>query len=195
MDKKISSQSLMLWFLPIIVIGGLFIPFLGYLVFFMMLFFLPLSYFKGRFWCSHLCPRGAFLDLVLSKFSLRKNIPKIFLTQKFKWLFFTIFMAFFISQLVISPKNIGAIGFVFVKMCIITTIIAVILGVPLRERAWCAICPMGTLQSKIGKFRQKSEAKYQKTEDRGQKKRYNSYFCFMTSEICSEICSPKTIDR
>jgi polyferredoxin len=75
-------------------------------------------------------------------------------------------MAFFIFQLVIAPKSVIAIGFVFVKMCIITTIIAVILGVPLRERSWCAICPMGTLQSKIGKFRQKSEAKNQETEDR-----------------------------
>jgi polyferredoxin len=164
MDKKILLQSLMLWFLPVIVIGGLFIPILGYLVFFMMLFFLPFSYFRGRFWCSHLCPRGAFLDLILSKFSLRKKIPKIFLTQKFKWLFFVLFMAFFVFQLIVSPKNIVAIGFVFVKMCLITTIIAIILGVSLRERAWCAMCPMGTLQSKIGSFRKKPVTSNQKQE-------------------------------
>lgn len=143
----------MLWFLPLIVIGGLFLPFLGYIVFFMMLFFLSLSYFKGRFWCSHLCPRGAFLDLILSRFSLRRKIPKIFLKNWFKWLFFTAFMGFFIFQLTVCPKTPLAIGFVFVRMCIITTIIAVILGIPLRERTWCAICPMGTLQTKISSFK------------------------------------------
>ena len=143
----------MLWFLPVIVIGGLFFPLLGYLVFFMMLFFLTLSYFKGRFWCSHLCPRGAFLDLILSRFNLHNRIPKIFLKSWFKWLFFTVFMGFFILQLIIYPKNPVAIGFVFVRMCIITTIIAVILGMPIRERAWCAICPMGTLQTKINSLK------------------------------------------
>jgi polyferredoxin len=149
MQKKRIAQLIMVWFLPLIVIGGLFVPTLGYFVFFMMLFFLTLSYFKGRFWCSHLCPRGAFLDLVLSKFSLKRKIPKIFLRPKVKWIFFILFMAFFIFQLVISPKDLYFIGFVFVKMCIITTTIAILLGIPLPERTWCAICPMGSLQAKI----------------------------------------------
>lgn len=153
MSKKIILQSIMLWFLPIIVIGGLFLPILGYLVFLMMLFFLTLSYFKGRFWCSHLCPRGAFLDLVLSKFSLQNKLPKIFFNNKFKWFIFVIFMAFFILQFVLSQKNLFAIGFVFVRMCLITTIIAIILGIPFKERSWCVICPMGLLQGKIGSLR------------------------------------------
>ncbi|MDD5194393.1 MAG: 4Fe-4S binding protein [Candidatus Omnitrophica bacterium] len=139
----------MIWLLPLILIGGLFFPLLGYLVLLMMVFFLILSYFKGRFWCSHLCPRGAFLDLVLSKLSLRKKIPKLFLSEKFKWFFFAAFMIFFIMQLLISPKTLFAIGFVFVRMCLITTIIAVFLGIPIQTRAWCSICPMGTLQGKI----------------------------------------------
>jgi len=157
MNRKI-LQSIMIWLLPVIVIGGLFFPLLGFLVFFMMLFFLTLSYFKGRFWCSHLCPRGAFLDLILSKFSLRKKIPRIFLSTWFKWLFLAAFMAFFVLQLVVSPKNPVAVGFVFVRMCLITTIIAIILGIPLKERAWCAICPMGTLQTKISSFKHRKSS-------------------------------------
>lgn len=143
-DKKI-SQLIMLWFLPLIIIGGLFFPLLGYIVFFMMLSFLILSYFRGRFWCSHLCPRGSFLDLVLSKFSLKNKLPNFLTSKKFRWGFFWFFMVFFIFQLIIVPKTIPAIGFVFVRMCLITTIIAVVLGIPLKERAWCAFCPMGTL--------------------------------------------------
>jgi polyferredoxin len=154
MNKKI-AQRIMVWFLPLIVVGGLFVPLLGYFVFFMMVFFLILSYFRGRFWCSHLCPRGSFLDLVLSKLSMRRRIPKIFLSQKFKRLFFVLFMAFFIFQLAIAEKNLYSIGFVFVRMCLITTVIAVALGIPLRERTWCAICPMGTLQAKVASLKKR----------------------------------------
>lgn len=73
-------------------------------------------------------------------------------------------MAFFIFQLAIAPKSIIAIGFVFVKMCLITTIIAVLLGLPFKERTWCAICPMGILQTKIGFFRKKPVTSNQKQE-------------------------------
>jgi polyferredoxin len=160
MFKKKITQLIMVWFLPLIIIGGFFVPVLGYLVFFMMVFFLTLSYFKDRFWCAYLCPRGAFLDLVLSKFTLKRKIPKIFLRPKIKWIFFIFFIAFFIWQLVITPKDLYAIGFVFVRMCLITTIIAILLGIPLRERAWCVICPMGTLQAKISTFKQRKSKQY-----------------------------------
>lgn len=148
MNKKI-SQGIMIWFLPVIVIGGLFWPLLGYIVFFFMLFFLILSYFKGRYWCSHLCPRGAFLDLALDKFSLKKSVPKIFLSNKFRWEIFAIFMSFFILQFILAEKNIFSFGFVFVRMCLVTTLIAIFLGIPTKARAWCVICPMGTLQTKV----------------------------------------------
>lgn len=140
----------MVWFLPLIIIGGLFFPLLGYLVFLMMAFFLILAYFKGRFWCSHLCPRGSFLDLVLSRLSLKKKIPPSLNNPKIKWSVFVVFMVLFILQFFWAKKDIFSLGFVFVRMCLITTLIAIFLGIPVHSRAWCAICPMGTLQSKIG---------------------------------------------
>ncbi|MCM8799420.1 MAG: 4Fe-4S binding protein [Candidatus Omnitrophica bacterium] len=123
----------------------------------MMIFFLVLSYFKGRFWCSFLCPRGAFLDLVLSRFSFKRKIPKIFYISKVRWTVFFIFIGFFILQFIISPKNINAIGFIFVRMCLITTLFSILLGVPIHQRTWCLICPMGTLQEKIGGFNKNKE--------------------------------------
>lgn len=45
-----------------------------------------------------------------------------------------------------------AVGAVFVVMCIVTTVIAIILGVSLKPRGWCVICPMGTLQNKLGRL-------------------------------------------
>jgi polyferredoxin len=146
------SQKVMIWFLPLIVIGGLFIPLLGYLVVAMMIFLLILSVFKGRYWCWNLCPRGAFLDGVLSKVSLKRPVPNIFLKQWFRWLVVSLFTCFLIYQIIKTGANPVLIGAVFVSMCLLTTVIAIILGVASRHRSWCVICPMGTLQDKINRI-------------------------------------------
>jgi len=145
------TQAIMIWFLPLIVIGGLFLPVLGYLVVAMMAFFLTLSIFKGRYWCWNLCPRGAFLDGVLSKFSLNKPMPRSFSAQWFRWAVLILFAGFLAYRVINTGGNLIAIGAVFVSMCLLTTVIAIVLGVAARHRGWCAICPMGTLQDKISR--------------------------------------------
>jgi polyferredoxin len=163
MVEKKTTQPIMVWFLPLIIVGGLFYPLLGYVVLLMMIFFLILSYFKGRFWCANLCPRGSFLDLILNKVSLKRKIPKIFLNPVFKWVVFAILIAFFIFQFIIVDKTVYDIGLVFVRMCLVTTLIAIVIGIPTRARSWCAICPMGTLQTKISSLRK--EDKDEKAKD------------------------------
>ncbi|MFC1576209.1 4Fe-4S binding protein [Candidatus Omnitrophota bacterium] len=155
--KYNKTQVLMMWFLPLIVIGGLFFPMLGYLVVAMMAFFLTLSFFKGRYWCGHLCPRGAFLDIAMSKFSPAKPLPKFFTSSRFRWGLVAAFMCFISILLWRTGGNILAIGGVFVSMCLITTIISIILGLVAHHRGWCAICPMGTLQGGIGSLRDKKK--------------------------------------
>ena len=143
----------MIWFLPLIVIGGLFNSILGYLVVVMMAFFLTLSFFMGRYWCWNLCPRGAFLDIVISKISRNKPTPELFLRQWFRWLIFFLFILFLFFRIIIQGDSILKIGAIFVGMCLITTIISIILGVVIKHRGWCMICPMGTLQDKISRTR------------------------------------------
>ncbi|MDD2689342.1 MAG: 4Fe-4S binding protein [Candidatus Omnitrophica bacterium] len=152
------TQTVMIWLLPLIIIGGLFEPVLGYLVVAMMAFFLILSFFRGRYWCWNLCPRGAFLDAVISKVSRNKLSPKKFSESWFRWLVFFLFMAFLIFRIIKTGGSAIAIGAVFVSMCIITTVISVILGVITKHRSWCLICPMGMLQDKIGSFKKTPQA-------------------------------------
>ena len=152
------AQLTMVWLLPVIVIGGLFYPMLGYLVVAMMAFFLTLSFFKGRYWCWNLCPRGAFLDIALSRVSRNKPLPKVFTKQIFRWIIFVLFIGFLLFRIVRSGGSLIAIGSIFVGMCLFTTIISIILGITTKHRGWCVICPMGTIQeqiSKIAKFRTK----------------------------------------
>ena len=146
------TQLIMIWFLPLIVIGGLFYPLLGYLVVAMMAVFLMMSLFRGRYWCWNLCPRGAFLDILLSKVSINKPMPRSFTKQWFRWLVFFLFMGFLIFRIIRTGGSLMDIGAVFVGMCILTTVISIILGVLTKYRGWCSICPMGTLQDKISKI-------------------------------------------
>lgn len=145
------TQIIMVWFLPLIVIGGLFYPLLGYLVVAMMAVFLTLSFFKGRYWCWNLCPRGAFLDIVLSRVSLNRPLPISFAKQWFRWAIFFLFMGFLIFRIIRTGGDLIAIGAVFVGICVLTTLISIFLGIIIKHRSWCAICPMGTLQDKISK--------------------------------------------
>jgi len=56
-------------------------------------------------------------------------------------------------QIIRTGGSIKAIGLVFVIMCAVSTVIATILGIATKHRAWCMICPMGLLQEKIGKIK------------------------------------------
>ena len=148
----LNIQKCTIWFLPIIVICGIFYPMLGYLVVAMMVFFLPFSFFKKRAWCWNMCPRGAFLDLGMAKLSPNRPTPKVFSKTWFRWLILGLLMAILAYRMAASGGVLMTIGAIFVSICIITTVIAVILALVFRHRAWCAICPMGTLQDQIGKL-------------------------------------------
>jgi len=162
-SKGKRSQWIMIWFFPIIAIGGLFYPYLGYLMPIMMAYLITNSYFKARYWCGNLCPRGAFLDIAMPHVSRNRPWPRMITKKWFRWGVFGLFMSVFISRMIATGGNLLAIGGVFVSMCVITTVIAVPLGMATRPRAWCSFCPMGTLQEALGKLGQKhTKARKQK---------------------------------
>ncbi len=140
----------MWWFLPVIVIGGIFWPYLGFLVMAMMPFFLALSGFKGRYWCGWLCPRGSFLERIFGPLSPNGKIPPVFKSRFLRWGLFVVLMGFMVFRLIQSGGSPAKIGFVFVTMCMITTVLAIVLGLTFKPRMWCAICPMGTFHGAIG---------------------------------------------
>jgi ferredoxin-type protein NapH len=152
-DKRKRTQLIMWWFLPVIIIGGIFWPYLGFLVLAMMLFFLVLSAFKGRYWCGWLCPRGSFLERVFAPLSPGRKIPRLFKNTSLRWGLLTVLVGFMVFRLIMSGGVLAKIAFVFVTMCIITTVLAILLGLAFKPRTWCAICPMGTLQGVIGRRR------------------------------------------
>ncbi len=144
-------QSIMWWLLPFICIAGIYYHYLGYIVLSMMITFFILSAFKGRYWCGWLCPRGSFLERIVSKISMKNNIPEIFKNLTFRWIVFGCLMGFMIFRLIKTNGSLDKIGFVFVTMCILTSLIAIPIGIIFKPRTWCVFCPMGLLQGLIGK--------------------------------------------
>lgn len=107
---------------------------------------------RRKKWCSSYCPRGSFLDLVLSKVSPKRPIPR-FLKSKKTWaagLF--VFSSVFAFQLwnagLFGPWDAGSLsrlGLVFYRMCLVSSAIAVPLALWKNTRSWCAVCPVGNL--------------------------------------------------
>lgn len=130
---------------------GLIYPAVGLVAILCMLAPLVGAIFKGRMWCAFYCPRGGFLEQLVSKFSLRLKYPALFKTVWFKWLIVVSLLSAFTIQLMMAGNSMAAIGAVFVRMVLITTLAAFGLGITFIPRTWCGICPMGTLASCISR--------------------------------------------
>lgn len=111
-----------------------------------------LAFWKGRKWCGNYCPRGSFNDIILTRISRKKPIPKVLKAKWFRNTFFIVLMSGFIVQIYFAWGNLSNVGMVFVRMIIITTLITIILGITYKPRTWCAFCPMGTMASWVTKL-------------------------------------------
>ncbi len=134
----------------IVSIAGLWFPLLGYFLLLVFATLLISSYFRGRWFCGNLCPRGSFNDFLVGKITRNKKIPVILRSFWIRVPFFIIMMGFMAYRLLITQGLVNQIGMVLVISCIITTSIALIAGITFSPRTWCTFCPMGTVQNIIG---------------------------------------------
>lgn len=97
----------------------------------------------GKVHCSHYCPRGSFLGRFLDKISLNKSMPAEFRSKKVKnsiLLFMVIMLLIALAKSYPSPI---AIGFAMFRFMLVSTLVAVMMGIIYKPRAWCQVCPMG----------------------------------------------------
>ncbi|MGV1098565.1 4Fe-4S binding protein [Thiovibrio sp. JS02] len=139
-------QLAMVPLVPLVVIGGFFWPFFGYIAIVMMLFMLTLALFRGRYYCGWFCAMGAFHERVLSLVSRNREMLPLFKQAWFRWLVFVLMMGLLLSRLVLSGGDPARIGATFVMMWTIACSIAIFVGLLWKPRSWCAFCPMATFQ-------------------------------------------------
>ncbi|MFH7320529.1 4Fe-4S binding protein [Desulfurivibrio sp. D14AmB] len=131
---------------PLVIIGGYFYPYLGYLALAMMITMIGLTFFWGRWYCGWLCAMGAFHERVIARISLGREMPELFKKSWFRWLFFAALMGLMTSRLVMSGGDPAKIGAVFVMMWTVATTIAIAFGLYFKPRSWCNFCPMASMQ-------------------------------------------------
>lgn len=140
---------------PVVVSLGWKYPVLGFIVPVVMLTGMVIGFFKGRYSCGNLCPRGGFFDRMIAPLSIKKPIPELFTSMAFRWLIFLALMGFMIFQISRNPSSWEHWGHVFWVMCAVTTLIGVVFGIFINPRTWCSFCPMGTMQNALGGTKQR----------------------------------------
>lgn len=129
-------------------------PLFGYTVPLAMMTGIAGGFFRGRYVCGNICPRGSFADRLLSLISLKKPIPRFFRGMIFRWIVLAGLVSFMMYQM--ANKTVGMdwphhAGLVFWRACALTTALAVLFGVFIHQRTWCAFCPIGTLSNVSGR--------------------------------------------
>lgn len=134
---------------PLVVVGGYFWPYLGYIAIAMLAFMLILSLFRGRYYCGWLCGMGGFFERVLSLFSRKRKMLPVFKAKWFRWIIFILMMSLLVSRLILANGDPVKIGAAFVMMWTISTGMAIAIGLVWKPRSWCSICPMALFQGLI----------------------------------------------
>lgn len=142
---KSKIQPFLFWILLIYLAVGVIYPVIGTIALICMLAPLIIAPFRGRYWCGNWCPRGSFWDNVIVKISPKKPIPAIFRRTDFRIFMVLFIIGVFSVQMYYAWGDFSAMGAVFVRIILITTIVGLVLGVMYHQRTWCSFCPMGTL--------------------------------------------------
>lgn len=150
--KQMIHQWIWLALLLFLAVGMVY-PVIGAIALICMVAPVLVAFFQGRSWCGTYCPRGSFNDVLLSKISFKGKIPALLTQPWFRSTFLILLMSAFAFQLVRVWGNPTAIGWVFVRMITVTTLITLVLGVLYQPRTWCRICPMGTIAKYVAQWR------------------------------------------
>jgi polyferredoxin len=144
---KNNIQPYLFWILLAFLAVGIIYPLIGVLALICMLAPVLMASYKGRYWCGNFCPRGSFFDNVIAKIAPKKPIPAIFRSTGFRIFMVIFIIGVFSGQMYYAWGDFSAMGAVFVRIILITTIVGIGLGIMYHQRTWCSFCPMGTLAS------------------------------------------------
>jgi ferredoxin-type protein NapH len=181
--KQIIHQYVWIFLFAFLGVGIIY-PRIGAMALICMLAPVIVAFFKGRAWCGTYCPRGSFNDTILARFSRKQKVPAIMRSSGFRLTFLVILMSAFAVQLTLAWGNPLAIGQVFVRMILVTTLITLILGMIYQPRTWCQFCPMGTMAHYVSKWRSRTAGSHLIT--------FNKDAC-VGCKICNQNC-PINID-
>ena len=135
------------WILFAYLVLTWFYPVLGWAALACMLGPVLFSVWRGRWWCGHVCPRGSLYDQLVARVSPHRPIPGVLRSVGFRVAMVGFIFAMFGVQMGFAWGDWGAMGMVFWKIIVLTTVVGVALALFYAPRTWCSFCPMGTLSA------------------------------------------------
>ncbi|HOW53047.1 MAG TPA: 4Fe-4S binding protein [Syntrophorhabdaceae bacterium] len=137
----------------VLLVAGWFYSLIGYFIPLCMVAGVGLAAVRGRKWCNWMCPRGSFADTYMKAISPGRKIPDWLRSTPVRAGVLAFLMAMLAFQVLRLWPDPYAIGRFFVILLTVTTVVGVFLALFLHQRAWCSICPIGSLSSWVGKDR------------------------------------------
>lgn len=127
-----------------VLIAAIFEPLLAFLA--VLIFMLPIVLLapkSGRWWCGNACPRGSLQDL-FSKV-VQRPVPPWLQAPALRYAIMLLMFSRFLEILHANWGNWSMMGASIANLMWVSTIIGLLLMITAPARAWCNICPMGTV--------------------------------------------------
>ncbi|WP_432664011.1 4Fe-4S binding protein [Wukongibacter baidiensis] len=109
----------------------------------------------GRLWCKNICPRGNLYDNVICKFGEKKTNPRCIKSIIFRIVIIVFVFTMFGIGIRKHWGDLEAMGGVFHRMIIGTTVIGIVLSFFFNHRTWCCLCPIGSIACFISKTKRR----------------------------------------
>jgi polyferredoxin len=152
-SSRLGLQPTYKWLLALVVLAVLALgwryPALGFVVPIAMATGMGGGFFRGRWVCGNLCPRGSLFDTWLGALP-RRPLPEWMGKPAVRWGVLAVLIGLMVAQLAVDPGDWRHWGVVFWRMCLLTTVAALVLAVSYAPRGWCGICPVGTVAGQVG---------------------------------------------
>lgn len=113
---------------------------------------------RRRSFCAGICPNGNVLGAGLRTLSRNRKLPAFLADPQLRRVLCGAMLFCAVGLTVRLYPDAKAIGRVFWSIYLIALSAGGILGLLYKPRAWCAVCPVGTLQDTIGGAAKKSGA-------------------------------------
>lgn len=168
------------WIFFAYLVLGWFFPVVGWAAIICMLGPVLTSIWKGRFWCGNVCPRGNLFDRLISKYSPHRPIPQFVRTKGFRIFMVCFIFTMFGTQFYFAWGDWGAMGRVFYRIIVLTTIVGLVLAFVYAPRTWCSFCPMGTISNWVAPKQAPLPAPYKSV--------IISNRCEMKCKSCARVC-------
>lgn len=136
--------------LVVVLVAGRAWPVLGFFIPACMFAGIGIALSRGRKWCDWLCPRGAFLDVLPGAGGPGRVLPRWLRPMRLRLAVLVLLGLMMGFQVAARWPDPGRVGLFFVNLLTVTTVLAIPLAFLLHRRAWCCLCPVGTLSALAG---------------------------------------------